>query len=83
MIPPFYTLTRLEVSRIAMLKTLIWKPWEGFHALGTCQPALPPPRYARPRAMVRAEQSSAAPHATEIRRPTLPHKCELAGDYRS
>ena len=26
-------------------------------------PALPPPRYARPRAMVRAEQSSAAPHA--------------------
>ena len=26
-------------------------------------PTLPPPRYARPRAMVRAEQSSAAPHA--------------------
>ena len=28
-------------------------------------PALPPPRYARPRAMVRSEQSSAAPHAFE------------------
>jgi hypothetical protein len=26
-------------------------------------PALPPPRFARPRATVRAEQSSAAPHA--------------------
>jgi len=40
---------------------------DGFPNPRHLPPALPPPCYARPRAMVRAEQSSPAPHAVALR----------------
>ena len=47
-----------------LLLDLRWEPWEGSHTLRppTCHTR--PARCARPRAMVRGEQSSPAPHAT-------------------
>jgi hypothetical protein len=53
----------IETRPRGLCKSLRWKPWEGFQPLRHRHPPCLPPRFARPRAMIRGQRSWPAPHA--------------------